>query len=507
MRIAFQAAILLLVASAAAADVQLYVHLEPLRPVASPGQTFDIDAYVSSSGADPERVTLTLTFPPELAVDDASGNPWTCSTAASVVRCSIGELRGSPPPIRITLTASSSLDGGRFAVQSQVDSIPSNGFLNQPLTIDIYRTFEVTTFDDDGAGSLRDAIVTANARCDGLVKCRIVFTKPMAIHPLTPLPAITACDLLVDAGRSDDVAAPRAVEISGARSTYGDGLQLRSPCGVTVQGLAIDGFGANGVVLASPPHLPFVGLLMITGCSIGTDSAAATARPNGLRGISIETTETHAYIRNSVVSGNNRSGIAAWSASAVEIAGCLIGAGKENRPLPNGASGVFLNGGETHIRGGLITANGDFGVAIGAGAAHVAIDSVVVGNGRQDIDYGLDGPTAIDAAGRMPPVPQLLSAAYDAVSNTTRVQLVVPPEGRSGYAHTVEFHSLVPDANGNTRIWIDGVPDRADVITSFLPGDHRGETIRALTQFRLAADLDLVATSEFSAPLTIPNAP
>src|SRR6476646_9441355 len=80
-------------------------------------------------------------------------------------------------------------------------------------------TFTVTTNADSGPGSLREAIIQANARCDGSMLCEIRFARPLylgvSIEPLSPLPAITSCAITIGEPAIAENAGNRAVELSG----------------------------------------------------------------------------------------------------------------------------------------------------------------------------------------------------------------------------------------------------------------------------------------------------
>ena len=89
-----------------------------------------------------------------------------------------------------------------------------------------------------------------------------------------------------------------------------------------------------------------------------------------------------------------------------------------------------MNSGSATIHS-TVAYNRDFGVAVGPDAQNVAarIDGLFA-NGVQDYDWGLNGPTRTDPAGRMPPAPQLIDATYDPAKNMTIVRGVLPAEGR-----------------------------------------------------------------------------
>jgi hypothetical protein len=113
--------------------------------------------------------------------------------------------------------------------------------------------FSVTTEADVGPGSLRQAVLDANATPE---RDGITFAIPTAagvtptIRPLSPLPAVTA-PLVIDGGswRGGGVQPPR-VNLDGRAAGAGaDGIVLSAEQSA-VYGMAIYGFSRNGVVLS-----------------------------------------------------------------------------------------------------------------------------------------------------------------------------------------------------------------------------------------------------------------
>ncbi len=146
-------------------------------------------------------------------------------------------------------------------------------------------TYTVTSTADSGAGTLRQAILDANASL-GLdtIAFNITGSGVHTITPATPLPPIT------DAATIDGYTQPGSslntnavglglntvlrIEIAGTGTT-GNGLEARAP-GVTFRGIAVNRFSL-GQVGGSPSFL-HTGLI-VEGCFIG-------ASPDGLQGYS-----------------------------------------------------------------------------------------------------------------------------------------------------------------------------------------------------------------------------
>src|SRR4029077_12802598 len=149
---------------------------------------------------------------------------------------------------------------------------------------------------------------------------------------------------------------------------------------------------------------------------------------------------------SNTISGNGYSGIAVWAAHNAFITTNRIGVGKEGIPLGNGASGIYAGGGTVVSRRNFIAYNHDFGLGVGAGAAHAAsLVDLIRDNSVRNIDWYLDGETLSDPSGRMPPVPVLTDAFYDEANQRTVVTGVIDhPVGHL----SVELHLL--NAPGQT---------------------------------------------------------
>jgi hypothetical protein len=513
--------VVLLIALPATASVDYYLSIAPSAFVVDPGAAMRESVSVNSPCCrtnDPTDAVVTIPLPAgstNITAPGQFGGAWNCDVTGTTVTCRTHLAGTSSPPTSslflVDFNVPSSTDGlsyvGRATLTTTVpDDYPSNNDADVP--VNVYHVFTLTNADDFGAGSLRDTIARANESCDGKLSCKMVFAGPMRIEPRSALPAISACGLTIDggvaAGASLDLERP--VEISGSKAGFVNGLEVRSVCGATLRGLTINGFGANGLVLAAPqPFRTGQEYVTVEGCFIGTDTKALEARPNGLRGISIESQDAVAFVSNSTISGNQRSGIAIWFAGGAEISGCRIGLGRDLRPLGNGASGVFVDAGVAHISG-QIAYNHDFGVAVGRNAYHVSTSPEgLFANGVLDYDWGLDGPTYIDPEGRMPPAPVLIDASYDPVQNKTIVHGVLPADQRAGISL---FAVRLFEKTGHGYVDLEQQrnfpPSPVDLpFTVSVNGDLRGRPIVGQTISYEFPDSPTDDTSELSAPLVV----
>ena len=200
---------------------------------------------------------------------------------------------------------------------------------------------------------------------------------------------------------------------------------------------------------------------------------------------------------DSLIAGNVRSGIAYWQGTGGGLSGNLVGVAFGGVPMPNGASGVYVNGGFVSTSGNAIEYNHDFGVAVGPGAAHFIsrYDDYIALNGGIAVDWGLDGPTAIDHSGRMPPVPRLIDAFYDAPRNRTVIRGVIPMDKDTPQ----NFYEVLANvADGDFQGGIGAMPGTPllQAIGSDLPfeifaiGNYQGRFVTARTLRQV--DLDFI---------------
>jgi IPT/TIG domain/S-layer homology domain len=230
-------------------------------------------------------------------------------------------------------------------------------------------TFTVTNTNDSGAGSLRQAILDANANpgldtiafnvsgagCDGSGVCTIA--------PQSSLDAITDA-VLID-GYTQPGATPNTLPfgddavlkiVLNWTAAQGLGLNLDSN-GSTVRGLVVGG-GSNGISVDGNGNT-------IAGNFIGTDVSGLIAAQN-LSGISLVGTGnivggTGPADRN-VISGN-QGGISVFFADGTVVQGNFIGVDASGgKPLPNGY-GINLNESSASSIGG--TASGAANVISG----------------------------------------------------------------------------------------------------------------------------------------------
>jgi hypothetical protein len=348
---------------------------------------------------------------------------------------------GSSVDLRVRAPDKTSGQFGIHAVLTSSDVPFSDAFMESSQTWSLPLSFVVTNTEDDGGGSLRQAIRDADAACSSkplpderLVSFHIPSTLAsggvFTIRPRTPLPQLTGAGIVVGgdsqrlfAGDSNPMGPE--IEINGSRLDSGDGFDISSEH--TLRELTINGFPGPGVAITGGP-ICCAGVV-ISNCYIGTDSSGMRAVPNE-RGIvgNLHALINTSSIENNLISGNRFSGIFIGSVTqSISIKGNIIGAGADGvTPLGNGASGIYTadvvkSPGQGEIDDNLIAYNKQWGIAIANGSSANMHRNRFVANGYPGIDHGFDLSIATSGAdaGRYPNAPLLVAAHYDPISGNT----------------------------------------------------------------------------------------
>lgn len=229
-------------------------------------------------------------------------------------------------------------------------------------------TFTVINTNDSGPGSLRQAILDANASSG---KDKIVFglPGPGLIFPVTELPLVTD-PVSIDGTTQPGYTGTPLIVLFGGFGPSGSlayGLDIQAGKS-EVSGLAIGGF-QTGIVLEGAPTDA------VTASVIGANGVATSALPNGTAGILITNSDDEiggtGKGDGNVISGNAGSGSSGitgygvWikanprsgsgSPTGNAIQGNLIGTnGNGTAALPNGIAGVELDGATHTVVGGSL---------------------------------------------------------------------------------------------------------------------------------------------------------
>lgn len=268
--------------------------------------------------------------------------------------------------------------GGNYTVTPAIIGFtftpPSQTFnnLSAPQTANFAATrqsFVVTNTNDHGSGSLRNAIINANAT---LGTDTIVFNIPgpgvKVISPLIALPEITE-RVVIDGTTQPGYAGTPLIEVDGLVSGNGSGFVIKAG-GSTVRGLAINNFRSDNAI-----WLKDCNNNLIQGNYLGVAADGTTAKSN-THGILLSNSSnnviggTTAATRN-VISGNGIGIEVGGNANIIQ--GNFIGtnaAGTAAVPNSNGGVGIFsspftenLIGGTAAGAGNLISGNDNTGIS------------------------------------------------------------------------------------------------------------------------------------------------
>jgi len=229
--------------------------------------------------------------------------------------------------------------------------------------------FPVTTTNDSGPGSLREAILDANAN-PGLdtINFAIAQAGLQSIVPLSSLPTITS-PVLID-GYSQSGSSPNTlpngenavllIELNGSRAGASGALSIGSGgAGSTIQGLVINRWN-GGIGISSSGNV-------LQGNFIGTDITGSIPQGNGA-GVSLN--------------GNSNT-----------IGGALPGA--RNVISGNGGSGVSVSGNGNLVQGNFIgiPAKGSMDLGNNSGVAVIGTNNTIGGTaaGARNVVSGNHG--------------------------------------------------------------------------------------------------------------------
>lgn len=267
-------------------------------------------------------------------------------------------------------------------IEARASSVVRSGLLGAVIAVAAQAvhadTFTVTTTDDAGAGSLRDAIAKANLnpQTADTIAFNLPGPGPHLITPQTPLPELSG-PVLID-GYTQPDARPNGeaggndavlqVQLDGSALGFtGVGLVVATD-GARVRGLAVNGFSIAGIRVRNGKGA------RIDGNFIGTHSSGLTAIPNGV-GVGIDDDAADTVIgggdpaARNVISGNTGPGIAIRGASGTRIEGNFIGTDRTGGArLPNGDGIRMFSGKSTAIGGtgagqrNVISGNREYGI-------------------------------------------------------------------------------------------------------------------------------------------------
>ena len=257
----------------------------------------------------------------------------------------------------------------------------------------LFSTFTVTSTNDSGSGSLRQAILDANKTTAADTIKFAIGSGAKTISPVSALPAISQ-PTIVDGSTQPGFAGKPLIEISGVKAgSNRDGLKLTGT-GITVKNLVINRFIGSGIFIYSK------GGNKIAGCYIGVDRAGALDYGNTAHGIIVQSPNntiggTSSSDRN-VISGNGGAGVFLYTSSAHhnKILGNYVGTDAGGSKSIKNHNGVQINGGGYNTVGG--TASGSRNVL--SGNVHDGVLIVTSGSTYNNVQGNYIGTNAAGTA-------------------------------------------------------------------------------------------------------------
>ena len=298
------------------------------------------------------------------------------------------------PTPSVTLTASVTATRTPTATTTATSSATATSTPTETATPPFAR-YVVTTTADDGPGSLRQAMLDANA---DLEPSLIVFDPALMgeIISITSddLPAIEESDTTINGDINGD--GKPDVQIDGPGLDFGfDVFASR----VTIEGLSISSFDVGILIEVE------AGNVLVDHCYVGVALDGTSDAHNFDSGIEVHGGPHH--IANSVVSANLGFGFNIdVDASDVTLTGNIVGASADGTlSLGNGDDGIEITDSSGHVIGGtgpndgnLIAGNAGSGIAV-IGFEAMAHDVTIKGNqiGDPNLRGNIEGIAVIDA--------------------------------------------------------------------------------------------------------------
>ena len=460
----------------AASDVRIFAN-GAFLPTATP---FEARMSFSVFNAGPDAtgpLTVRIHLPAPFELVPPNDPPWVCTTDDRVTTCTHPGFDFEKGDFVLYDITAPQIDAGIYDIPHEVEvaSDPVSENNRSVARLLIHHLFVFNNEADSGPGSLRDAIEQANAICDGRAICRVenVEARGLTIRPQTPLPAITACNTLVEARSTSIYFGSRNVELDGSLLERGNGLEVRSACpagslGVRISGFAIGNFPENGIEFSSNDEDPLTSCHSVSESSIGLDAGARFPRPNGLRGVSVSSPRTCASITRNYIGGNRASGVSVWATARTSISGNHIGWGVWTEPKPNGngASGVFIGSENVFVGSNNIAFNGQFGISIAPWVRRPGVSTNVIhSNAGKAIDWNLDGdtPNDVDENDGVPNAPRLTSIRFFEVDTPFGKQ------PRLAVSGVVRSRTGVFGKRFFVNLYVNGTPGLNGRFEAFLP--------------------------------------
>ncbi|HSW75974.1 MAG TPA: hypothetical protein VLG50_02955, partial [Candidatus Saccharimonadales bacterium] len=234
----------------------------------------------------------------------------------------------------------------------------------------------VTNTADSGPGSLRQAIIDANADPGSpRIINFAIGAGVQTITPLTALPDLTASNILIDGSSQPGYAGIPLIVIDGTNAAFGfDGLTITAVNNCTIQDLVINNGFDNGIFIQGTAANNSV-----LGCYLGVDQTGTVASPNHV-GVKVLATVGQLNT-NTIIGASGHGNVASGNTGTAPF-----------------GIGIFLSGNlqDPIIQGNFVGTNRTGTAAIGNGQAGVIIATIPSSNALTCSGTFIGGPNAGD---------------------------------------------------------------------------------------------------------------
>ena len=251
-------------------------------------------------------------------------------------------------------------------------------------------SFTVINTNDAGPGSLRQAILDANANAGPDVISFSIASGSQRIVLTSQLPIITD-PLTIDGTTQPGFAGVPLIEIQPDGNVIGDGFRITGGSSV-LRGLVLNNFRGHAITIETG------GGNVIEGNYVGTDATGAVAAGNFQNGIFILSSNNNRVgglttAARNVISGNFANGVhMALGASNNLVQGNYIGVNAAGTAaLPNESGIVFFNnapnntiGGSTAAHRNVVSGNRNIGILIDTSNSNVIQGNFIGTNAAGD---------------------------------------------------------------------------------------------------------------------------
>ena len=385
------------------------------------------------------------------------------SESGQLLAQGLAELTAADVAASVNPTGSSLL-GGDWKLEFSTGSIEGISVISdagQQSWRGLLASFTVSNTNDSGVGSLRQAILDANALAGPhTIDFNIAGAGVQTIALSSALPEITQT-ITLDGTSQPGYAGTPLIELNGnSAGPAAHGLAI-SAGNSLVRGLIINGFTGSGIYLSG------AGNNIIAGNFIGTDSTGVSSSGNQQSGITVTAGSNDNLIGSSnpgegnVISGNGLNGIHLLDAQRTQIVGNLIGTNASNTgAIGNVSNGIHLDSNTAAtLIGGMpaadanVIANNSSGIlSTTTAGGNSFLGNSIFNNLQLGIDLAGDGVTSNDPLDADSGTNDLQNypAIYTALRSGSNTEVWVTLNSAASTSYRLQFYRSASGTQDNS---------------------------------------------------------